>query len=125
MTRSAMFVACVSLLCLGATSRAQADEVKSFEVILTGGTLVFDPTDAPSSPGRISVEGTPFSMEGTSRTGFGIQALGDPNQSFVEPILGCLVCAPGDHIGTGIFATSGTTLVPRRRPRRNRRHSRW
>jgi len=112
MTRSAVFVAWVSLLCLGASSHAQAEEIKSFEVILTGGFLRIDLTDTPPSV-QVAVEGTAFSMEGTSKTGFGLAGLGDPN-SFVEPLLGCLVCAPGDHIGTNVgiagWILGGATL---------------
>ena len=38
-----MCATCLTLLCLGASSRAQADEVKSFSVDLTGGFLLFFP----------------------------------------------------------------------------------
>jgi hypothetical protein len=101
MTRSAVCVACVTLLCLGASSRAQADEVQTYGVILTGGFLQFDPTE-PSFGGFTSMEGTAFSMGGTSQTGFRLEGFGDSSNGFsAEPLQGCVVsCAPGDQIGT-------------------------
>ena len=100
MTRSAVCVACVTLLCLGASSRAQTDEVKSFGVNLTGGFLVFLPT-APGLGAQISTVGDVFSMGVLqSPSGFFMEVLGDPG-SGVEPLEGCLVsCTPGDQIGT-------------------------
>jgi hypothetical protein len=101
MTRSAVCVVCVTLLCLGASSRAQADEVQTFGVILTGGVLEFEVPGAGA--GAISMVGTAFSMEGTHISGFGLQGYSDPNDSFAEPLIGCVVsCAPGDHIGTNV-----------------------
>ena len=95
MTRSAVCAACVTLLCLGASSRAEAE---SFAVILTGGVLEYDVF--PGAGGAISIGGTAFSMEGTHISGFGLQGQGEPFQP-VEPLQGCVVsCAPGDQIGT-------------------------
>ena len=100
MTRSAVCAVCVTLLCLGASSRAQADEVKSFSVGLTGGFLVFLPTE-PADGGQISMQGTAFSMGVPSPYGFRLQAVGASYSAYVEALLGCVVsCAPGDHIGT-------------------------
>jgi len=94
MVRSAVFVACVGLLCLGVASRAQAE---SFDVILTGGFLNFDLHD-PSSGVSVFLDAAPR----FTTPSFGLAGLADPNQTFNEPLQGCLVCAPGETIGTAI-----------------------
>jgi len=86
MTRSAVFIACVSLLCLGASSRVQAEPIK-----ITGGSLVFE-SGALNQGGSISLVGT---------RGFSLQGTLDSGEIFISPLEECRPCVPTSTFSIG------------------------
>ena len=93
MTRAAVVVACVSVLCLTSAIAVEAEPIS-----ITGGSLVFH-TGELLQAGSLSVVGTRgFSMQGGVPT----------DETNVDPVHECsMACAPGSTIsvGVGIFGS--------------------
>ena len=88
MTRAAVVVACVGVLCLTSAIAVQAKPIR-----ITGGSLIF-PTGELLQSGSLSVVGTQgFSMQGGVPT----------DQTNVDPVHECsMACAPGSTIPVGV-----------------------
>lgn len=90
MTRAAVFVACVGVLCLIDAKAVQAEPIR-----ITSGSLVFSTGDFTQA-GVLSVVGT---------RGFSMQGVVPTDETNVDPVHECsLACEPGSTIpiGTGI-----------------------
>ena len=86
MTRSAVLVAGMTLLCLSAASDVQAEPIT-----ITGGLLVF-PMAGRFQAGPISLVGT---------RGFSVEGRVDGGESLIGP-LECIPCIPGSTLDLGL-----------------------
>jgi hypothetical protein len=88
MTRYAVLVACVSVLCPGVTADALADPIS-----LTAGSLVFL-TGSPVQGGHISLIGT---------RGFSLEGIVDSGETRIDPPQQCAPCRPSSTMSVGAF----------------------
>ena len=91
MTKSAVSVACVGLLCLGVATRSAAEPIT-----ITGGTMLFSGAGGPSQAGPISLVGT---------RGFSLDGFVDTGEGRVDPLASCFPCEPSATISVGTLLT--------------------
>jgi hypothetical protein len=100
MTRRALFVAGVAVLCLGAASRAAAEPIT-----ITGGSIIF-PQPVLFPAGSISITGT---------RGFSVNGLVDSSEGRVDPPQQCFPCQPTPNFSVGLdlatFAIGGVATL--------------
>jgi hypothetical protein len=90
MTKSAVFVACVGVMCLGVASRALAEPIT-----LTAGALVFS-SGSPFQAGSLSLTGT---------RGFSLEGGVDSGETRIDPLGQCGPCVPASTMSVGALLT--------------------
>src|SRR5262245_45256906 len=95
MTRIALFVACGTVLCIGAGTTAAADPVR-----ITSGSIVLPEPDL--------FQGGPIKVVGSR--GFSIEGLVDTSEDAFDPLRQCFPCVPTTHFSIGAHMT-GSAII--------------